>query len=74
MVATRIARHVAILSWSCPHGADVELFGVQGGGHSWPGSKESAAIADVVGYTTFEISADAEMWTFFRAHPLTSSD
>jgi hypothetical protein len=38
-----------------------------------PGSKESSEISRLIGYTTFEISADAEMWTF-HAHPLTSSD
>jgi polyhydroxybutyrate depolymerase len=69
-----IARKVALLSWSCPHGANVELFRVQGGGHTWPGSKESAEVANLLGPTTFEISADAQMWKFFRAHPLTSSD
>jgi polyhydroxybutyrate depolymerase len=74
MSTTRIASHVALLSWSCPHHADVELFRIQGGGHSWPGSPESAAIAKVIGPTTFEISADAEMWKFFQAHPRTSSD
>jgi polyhydroxybutyrate depolymerase len=71
---TRIASDVTLLSWSCPHHADVELFRVEGGGHTWPGSQESADIASVVGPTTFQISADAEMWRFFHAHPLTSSD
>ncbi len=74
MRTTPIASHVALLSWSCPHHADVELFRITGGGHTWPGSQESADIASVVGPTTFEISADAEMWRFFRGHPLNSSD
>jgi polyhydroxybutyrate depolymerase len=71
---TSVTTHVALLAWSCPHHADVELYRIRGGGHSWPGSQESAEIAKVVGPTTFEISADAEMWSFFRSHPLTSSD
>jgi polyhydroxybutyrate depolymerase len=71
---TPVAAKVALLSWSCPRGANVELFRVEGGGHTWPGSKESAALARIVGPTTFEISADVQMWKFFRAHPLTSSD
>jgi polyhydroxybutyrate depolymerase len=70
----RVAGRVSLLSWSCPHGANVELFRIQGGGHTWPGSKESAALASILGPTTFEISADAQMWQFFRTHPLTSSD
>jgi polyhydroxybutyrate depolymerase len=69
-----VTSHVALLAWSCPQHADVELYRIRGGGHSWPGSQESAEIAKVIGPTTFEISADAAMWTFFRAHPLTLSD
>jgi polyhydroxybutyrate depolymerase len=43
---------------------------VTGGGHAWPGSPVSKAIAPVVGYTTMAISADQIMWAFFVAHPL----
>ena len=70
----RIAEKVSLLSWSCPHGANVELFRIQGGGHTWPGSKESATLTSILGPTTMEISADRQIWKFFRAHPLTSSD
>jgi hypothetical protein len=35
------------------------------------GSKFSQAIASVVGHTTFSISADQLIWTFFEQHPLT---
>ena len=41
-----------------------------GGGHSWPGSEFSQAVASVVGPTTMSISADELMWKFFQAHPL----
>lgn len=70
----RIAREVTLLSWSCPHHADVELFRIQGGGHTWPGSTESSALDSTLGITTFEISADAEMWRFFESHPLSRTD
>jgi len=70
----RIARDVELLSWSCPKEANVELFRVKGGGHTWPGSAESAATSKFLGRTTFSISADVEMWKFFEAHPLTRSD
>jgi len=69
--ATPIASDVTLLVWPCPTGANVELFRVGGGGHTWPGSEVSAALASVVGRTTMSISADAEMWSFFRVHPLT---
>ncbi len=74
VTTTRIASEVSLLSWSCPHHASVELFRIHGGGHTWPGSKESSALGQIVGPTTFEISADAEMWKFFQSHPLTSTD
>ncbi len=67
----RIAGDVTLLKWSCPHRADVELYRIQGGGHTWPGSKDSTALGGLLGRTTLSISADAEMWRFFRAHPLT---
>ena len=66
-----IAADVTELSFACPAGADVELFRVEGGGHSWPGSAFSKQIEAVVGPTTDSISADEVMWTFFQAHPLT---
>ena len=66
-----IAADVTELTFACPVGADVELYRVQGGGHSWPGSVFSKQIENVVGSTTDSISADAVMWDFFRTHPLT---
>ena len=71
---TRIAGDVTLLAWSCPNDADVELFRVSGGGHTWPGSQLAVSTARIAGRTTFSISADAEMWRFFEAHPLRPSD
>jgi polyhydroxybutyrate depolymerase len=68
--AQRIAADVVRFRWDCPPGADVELYRVDGGGHSWPGSSFSKAIESVVGPTTTSIDADAVMWKFFQAHPL----
>jgi polyhydroxybutyrate depolymerase len=67
-----VAADVTVLSWSCPAGAEVELYRVTDGGHTWPGSKFSQQIANVVGKTTFSIDADTVMWAFFEAHPLRS--
>ena len=66
----RVASDVTLLTWRCPPTTTVELYRVTGGGHSWPGSAFSKAIAGVVGKTTFSISANTTMWAFFEAHPL----
>lgn len=71
---SKAASGVTLVRYRCPAGADVELYVVKGGGHAWPGSKVSAAIKSVVGFTTFAITADAIMWRFFKAHPLTQRD
>lgn len=68
--ATRIAPDITLLAWACPQRATVELYRIRGGGHTWPGSTDSAALSTLLGPTTFSISADAAMWRFFRTHPL----
>jgi polyhydroxybutyrate depolymerase len=65
-----VAADVALLRFTCPAGAEVELYRVDGGGHSWPGSVFSAAIPDVVGATSASVSATELIWAFFDAHPL----
>jgi polyhydroxybutyrate depolymerase len=67
--ADEVAADVTRLSWSCPRSADVELYRVNGGGHSWPGSTLSRSIAQIVGPTTMSVSANEVMWAFFVAHP-----
>jgi polyhydroxybutyrate depolymerase len=66
-----IASDVTLIRYRCPAQADVELYRITAGGHSWPGSTFSQAIASFVGHTTFSISADQLIWTFFEQHPLT---
>jgi polyhydroxybutyrate depolymerase len=68
-----VTADVTLLTWPCLPGAEVELYRVTDGGHSWPGSKFSGSIANVVGKTTFTIDADELMWAFFEAHPLRPS-
>jgi polyhydroxybutyrate depolymerase len=48
--------------------AEVILYTVTGGGHTWPGGK--AMPASIVGKTTPDIDATRLMWTFFAEHPL----
>ena len=67
---SRVTSDVALLTWTCPPGAEAVLYRVDGGGHSWPGSDFSASVADIVGPTTMTISANEIMWSFFRSHPL----
>ncbi len=66
----KIATDVTLLTWDCPRDASVELYRITGGGHAWPGSTFSRAIANYVGKTTFSISANQIIWKFFLAHPL----
>jgi polyhydroxybutyrate depolymerase len=67
---TKVASDVTLLAWSCPKGDEAELYRVEGGGHSWPGSEFSKQVASVVGKTTESISANEIMWKFFQEHPL----
>lgn len=69
----RVADDVTLVRYQCPNGATVELYRIVGGGHTWPGSEFSKAVASVVGRTTFSISADDIMWSFFESHPLRRS-
>ncbi len=51
-------------SWgNCREGAEVVLYTIYGGGHSWPGSAMPSEI------TTQDINATDVIWEFFAAHP-----
>jgi polyhydroxybutyrate depolymerase len=63
----QVSEHVRLLRYeSCDEGAAVELYVVEGGGHTWPG----AAFDIPFGLTTQEISATDLLWAFFEAHPM----
>lgn len=47
--------------------ADVVLYTIRGGGHTWPGGEPMPEW--FVGPTSREIDATNVMWEFFRAHP-----
>jgi polyhydroxybutyrate depolymerase len=68
-----VADDVTLLSFACPPGAEAELYRVEDGGHSWPGSAFLANVEDIVGHTTMSISANEVMWAFFEQHPLDTS-
>jgi polyhydroxybutyrate depolymerase len=69
----QIGADVTRVRYRCPERATVELYRVEGGGHSWPGSAFSKSIAAVVGATTDTIVASDVIWTFFERHPLTKA-
>jgi polyhydroxybutyrate depolymerase len=48
-------------------GAEVILFTIEGGGHTWPGQKPPVFL---LGKSTLDISANDLMWEFFLRHPL----
>ena len=67
-----IADDVTLVRYRCPGQADVQLYRVEGGGHTWPGSEFSKAIEHITGPVTFSIDANDVMWRFFERHPLRS--
>ena len=48
-------------------GAEVVLYIVENGGHTWPGMDTTLPI---LGKTTMNISANDLMWEFFKKHPM----
>jgi polyhydroxybutyrate depolymerase len=68
-----LAEDVTVVEYDCPAGAEVELYRIEGGGHTWPGAEMLKAATDIVGITTFSISANEAMWDFFEDHPLKTS-
>lgn len=52
----------------CADDAEVVLYTIDGGGHTWPGGRPIPAL--IAGHTTQDIDASAVMWDFFAAHAL----
>ncbi len=50
----------------CRGDADVVIYYIEGGGHTWPGGSNLA----VFGKTSANISASGAMWEFFESHPM----
>jgi polyhydroxybutyrate depolymerase len=68
-VDTAVAADVMRRSYGgCANGADVVLYTIAGGGHTWPGGRPLPEW--FAGPTSTAIDATREMWSFFRAHPL----
>ncbi len=67
---TRQSSQIIVRRYTCPAGTDVELTIVLGGGHAWPGSKFSRSISSLTGFTTFQVNATDDAWSFFRRFTL----
>ncbi len=48
-------------------GSEVILYIIHGGGHTWPG--RDSRVANQLGKSTKDISANDLMWDFFKRHP-----
>ncbi len=69
--STAAATHVEVVAYGgCEGGADVELYVLDGAGHTWPGSAFAAASTAILGPATDEIDASDTIWSFFAAHPM----
>ena len=51
---------------TCREGRAVELYTIEGGGHTWPGGPP---VGGSVGRVTREIDATPVIWAFFAGHP-----
>ena len=60
---TRVRRTVY---GTCREGRSVELYTIQGGGHTWPGGPP---VGGAVGRVTREMDATPVIWAFFAEHP-----
>jgi polyhydroxybutyrate depolymerase len=68
-VESAIAADVTRLEYTgCADDADVVLYTVHGGGHTWPGGGPGPEW--LVGSTSSGVDATRQMWAFFRAHTL----
>lgn len=53
----------------CRDGADVVLYTVKGGGHTWPGGFQYLS-ENIIGKTCRDFNASQVIWDFFSLHPM----
>ncbi|AEM84156.1 alpha/beta hydrolase family esterase [Streptomyces violaceusniger] len=67
---TRLTEHVTLSAYrACRRGADVSMYVIADGGHTWPGSPYPDAFPGL-GKVSTEVNATDVMWRFFEQHPL----
>jgi polyhydroxybutyrate depolymerase len=57
----------------CADGAEVRLYEIRGGGHTWPGG-EPYLTSHIVGRVSHALDANETIWEFFRRQALSSSN
>jgi polyhydroxybutyrate depolymerase len=68
-----VAADVSRLEYSgCADDAEVVLYTIHGGGHTWPGGGPQPEW--FAGPTSSGIDAARQTWTFFREHPLITGE
>ena len=50
----------------CKDGRDVELYTIEGGGHTWPGDVSARGL---LGRVSRDLDATTTIWSFFSSHP-----
>ncbi|MEU1515240.1 PHB depolymerase family esterase [Streptomyces sp. NPDC005811] len=66
----KLTEHVTFRTYgACRQGADVSMYVISDGGHTWPGSPYPDAFLGL-GKVSTEINANDVMWNFFERHPL----
>jgi polyhydroxybutyrate depolymerase len=53
----------------CQDGAEVVLYAVEGGGHTWPGGLQYLPES-IIGRTSRDFDASEVIWQFFKEHPI----
>ena len=53
----------------CEGDAEVVLYAIEGGGHTWPGGLQYLPEA-IIGKTSREFNASEVIWQFFKAHQM----
>lgn len=65
---SQVSEHVKLEAYGgCRGGVTVELYVVDGGGHTWPGARADVTL---LGATTHEISGTDLIWQFFASQPI----
>ena len=58
---------VQLSVWNgCKDGRDVQLYTIEGGGHTWPGDVSARGL---LGRVSRDLDATTTIWSFFSSHP-----
>lgn len=70
-IEEKITDEITRISYqNCTDGADVTLYRIGNGGHTWPGSPIADRFPERLGNTNLNIDASRLIWKFFELHPL----